>query len=160
MQTNPKTTDQLRAIFGLGKGLGMDKGDLEILAYSLTDHQIERLSLLSFDQANAMIVHLGGEAFPGQGHVAARTANYRKQKAGVKSIETGRHLKLIRDLAAKRNMSEAGLASLCMRIIKKKAPVTTAQGNKIVEALKAMNARDGLSRPLSLVPRHSTKEAA
>lgn len=139
---NPKTVDQLRAIFGLGKNLGMDKEALEELAAEKTCGQVTRLSLLTFDQANAMIEHLGGEAFPGTGHVAARTANYRKQKAGIKTVETNRHLRLIADLAAKRNMSEAGLAKLCMRVIKRPSPATTAQGNKIVEALKAMNRRD------------------
>lgn len=138
----PKSTDQLRAIFGLGKSLGMDKSDLEALAYDKTGGKVERLSLLSFDQANAMITHLGGDAFPAPGHVATRTANHRKQKAGIKTVETGRHLRLIADLAAKRNMSEAGLASLCMRIIKRPSPQTTAQGNKVIEALKSMNARD------------------
>ena len=141
----PKTTDQLRAIFGLGKSLGMDKGDLEELAADQTDGKVERLSLLTFDQANAMITHLGGDAFPAPGHVAVRTANHRKQKAGIKTVETGKHLRLIADLAAKRNMSEIGLASLCMRIIKRSSPQTTAQGNKIIEALKAMNKRDGLA---------------
>lgn len=139
---NPKTTDQLRAIFGLGKQVNMAKEDLEELAADVTGGRVERLSLLSFDEANAIIVRLGGDAFPGAGHVNARTANHRRQKLGVKQVETNKHLRLIRDLAAKRNMSDAGLASLCMRIIKKPAPVTTAQGNKIVEALKAMNRRD------------------
>lgn len=142
MNTTPKTTDQLRAIFGLGKSLGMDKTDLEELAFDKTGGTVERLSLLSYDQANLMIVHLGGEPFPALTHVALRTANHRRQKAGIKQVETGKHLRLIADLAAKRNMSAAGLASLCMRIIKKPSPQTTAQGNKIVEALKAMNARD------------------
>lgn len=140
-----KTTDQLRAIFGLGKSVGMDKDSLMELANEMTDGKVERLSLLTFDQANAMIVHLGGDAFPAPGHVAVRTANYRKQKAGVKTVESTKHLRLIADLAAKRNMSEIGLASLCMRIIKRTSPQTTAQGNKIIEALKAMNKRDGLA---------------
>lgn len=142
--TFPKTTDQLRAIFGLGKKLGMDKADLEELALDKTGGKVERLSLLSYDQANLMIVHLGGEPFPAPSHVTIRTANHHRQKLGIKQVETGKHLRLIQDLAAKRNMSTAGLASLCMRIIKKPAPVTTAQGNKIVEALKAMNKRDSL----------------
>lgn len=140
----PKTTDQLRAIFGLGKNVGMDKSDLEGLAEVMTNGQVERLSLLSFDQANAMITHLGGDAFPAPGHVAKRTENYRKQKAGIKTVESGKHLRMIADLAARRKMSEAGLASLCMRIIKRPAPTTTAQGNKVVEALKAMIKRDAM----------------
>lgn len=138
----PKTTDQLRAIFGLGKNVGMDKEDLEGLAETMTSGQVERLSMLSFDQANEMIKHLGGDPFPANGTIPIRTQNYRKQKAGVKTIETEKQLKLIKDLAAKRNMSETALASLCTRIIKRPTPVTTAEGNKIVEALKSMIARD------------------
>ncbi len=154
----PKSTDQLRAIFGLGKNLGMDKPDLEAVAAEVTAGRIERLSLLTFDEANAVIVRLGGESFPSPGHVAVRTANYRRQKAGVKQVETSRHLKLISDLAAKRNMSRAGLASLCMRIIKRASPATTAQGNMVVEALKAMNRRDGTRTPTAA--RIGTKETA
>jgi len=139
-----KTTDQLRAIFGLGRSKDMDKEDLEQLAGEITNARTVRLSKLSFDEANAIIVHLGGEAFPAPGHVAKRTQNYRKQKAGIKTVETQKHERLIRDLADKRNMTTAGLASLCMRVIKRPWPQTTAQGNKIVEALKAMNRRDGI----------------
>ena len=148
----PKHTVKLRDIVDLGKSLGMDKTDLEALAADKTAGRVERLSLLSFDQANAMIAHLGGDTFPGTGHVAARTANHRRQKAGIKQVESTKHLRLIADLAAKRNMSAAGLASLCMRIIKRSAPATTAQGNKIIEALKAMNKRD-LAATAS--PKHS-----
>lgn len=147
---NPKTTDQLRAIFGLGKNLGMDKEDLEALAGEKTGGTVTRLSLLSFDQANAMIEHLGGDPFPGAGHVAARTERHRRQKAGVKQVETARHTRLIADLAAKRGLSEIGLAKLCMRIIKRSSPQTTAQGNKVVEALKAMNRRDAAAGKASV----------
>jgi len=138
---NPKTTDQLRAIFGLGKNLGMDADDLRALAGEQTNGQVVSLKALSFDQANAMIEHLGGEAFPGTGHVAARTVRHHRQKANVKTMVTQRQIRMIDDLAAKRNMSEAGKASLCMRIIKKPKPSTSAQASKVIEALKNMNAR-------------------
>lgn len=144
--SQPKTTDQLRAIFGLGKNLGFDKEGLEDLAAEMTDGKVERLSLLSFDQANAMIKHLGGDPFPASGGVPVRTANHRRQKAGVRQIETGKHLKLIKDLAKGRNMSDEGLQKLCLRMIKKPRPTTTKEGNSIVEALKAMNARDAAAR--------------
>ncbi len=137
-----KTTEQLRAIFGLGRQRDLVKEDLELLAAEVTNNRTCRLSKLSFDEANQMVTRLGGDAFPSPGHVALRTLNHRRQKAGIKQVETAKHTRLIRDLAARRNMSEAGLASLCMRVIKRPAPLTTAQGNKIVEALKAMNARD------------------
>lgn len=142
----PKTTDQLRAIFGLGKKLNCEKADLEEMAADITSGRVERLSLLSFDEANAMIIRLGGEAFPVSANVPVRTANYRKQKAGIKTIETPRHLNLIDELARLRNMSPEGLERLCLRMIKKPRPVTTSEGNKIVEALKAMNRRDAQRR--------------
>lgn len=137
-----KTTDQLRAIFGLGKQRDLEKNDLEALAAEVTLDRTCRLSKLTFTEANLMIERLGGDAFPAPGHVATRTANHRRQKAGIKQVETGKHLRLIKQLADQRNMSEAGLANLCMRIIKRSSPQTTAHGNKIIEALKAMNARD------------------
>ena len=155
--SNPKTTEQLRAIFGLGKKLGCDKSDLEELAADVSGGRVERLSLLSWEEANAMIVRLGGEPFTSSGlPVARRTENYRNQKAGIKRIETGRHLDLIDELARLRNMSPEGLEKLCRRMIKKPRPTTTQEGNKIVEALKAMNRRD------RLYPRSTrrTKEAA
>ena len=110
--------------------------------HSLMEIAGKRLSELTFDEANTLIVRLGGEAFPAPGHVAKRTENYRKQKANVKTLVTGRQLRMMKDLADKRNMSQIGLASLCMRIIKRSAPTTTAQCNKVIEALKSMNARD------------------
>lgn len=144
---SPKTTEQLRAIFGLGKKVNCGKEDLEELAYQMFDAKVERLSQLSFEQANAMIHRLGGEPFSDQSSsppLSRRTVNYHRQKAGVKQIETGRHLNLIKELARLRSMTPEGLEKLCLRMIKKPAPVTTSEGNKIVEALKAMNRRDGL----------------
>lgn len=149
MSNQPKTTDQLRAIFGLGKEKGLDKADLEALADEISEGRVvdpatnsPRLSLLTFDDANAVITHLGGDAFPADGSVPKRTQNYRKQKAGIDTIESAKQLKLIRDLAAKRNMGEDGLTKLAGRMRLPWPPQTTKQGNKIAEALKDMNARD------------------
>lgn len=149
----PKSTEQLRAIFGLGRNVGCTKEDLEELAADVTGGRVERLSLLSWGEANAMIARLGGEPFSASGSpVPRRTENYRNQRAGIKRIESRQHLELIASLAQSRNMSPEGLERLCRRMIKKPSPVTTAEGNKIVEALKAMNARDRRSA--------GTKEAA
>ena len=153
----PKSTEQLRAIFGLGRKRGCGKEELEELAADVTNERVDRLSGLSFDEANAMIRRLGGDPFPGEGDVSRRTLNYRRQKAGVKQLETVKHLSLIDELARLRNMTPEGLEKLCQRMLNgKRRPTTTAEGNKIVEALKAMNRRDGLY-PRSTV---TTKEAA
>ncbi len=143
-----KTTDQLRAIFGLGKQRGLEKPDLEELAAEKSNGRIDRLSLLSFDEANQMITHLGGEAFPASGSptVPKRTENYRKQKAGISTIETDKQLKAIKDMARQRNMTEQGITSLAKRMNLPWPPITTAQANKIFEALKSMNKRDEVRR--------------
>jgi hypothetical protein len=49
----------------------------------------------------------------------------------------------MKDLAAKRGISAEGLERLCRRMLKgNPRPRTTAETNKIIEALKAMNERD------------------
>lgn len=140
----PKTTEQLRAIFGLGKNLGCEKSDLEELAADITGGRVERLSLLSFDEANAMISRLGGEPFnpSSSSPVPRRTANYRKQRDGIVTMATPKALALMDDLAAKRNMSPEGLERMCMRMFKSKRPRTATACNAVIEALKSMNARD------------------
>jgi hypothetical protein len=154
-----KTTEQLRAIFGLGRTKGLEKEDLEEMAAEVSNGRVERLSLLSFDEANAMIVRLGGDSFTSAKPVARRTENYRRQKAGIKRVESAKHLSMIDQLARLRNMSPEGLERLCQRMIKKPRPATTAEGNKIIEALKAMNRRDGI-RTGSGSDRIPSKEAA
>jgi hypothetical protein len=146
-QPKPKTHGQLQRIFGLAKPLNCGKQDLEELAYEISEGRVERLSLLSFDEANAMIGRLGGEPF---GELARRTVNHRRQKAGIPQIATRRHLKLLYDLADRRGISEDGLGRLCRRMIQKTKPRTSAEANKIIEAIKAMNKRDEQSAAVSV----------
>lgn len=143
----PKTNEQLRAIFGLGKDRGFAKEDLEELAADQTGGQVKRLSLLSFDQANAMIKHLGGDPFPANGvQVPRRTENHRKQKAGVITMASPAHLAKMDDLAAKRGMKPEQLQRLCLRMLKTKRPTTAIGCNKVIEAIKSMNQRDSARR--------------
>lgn len=141
----PKTNGQLRAIFGLAKKRGLDKEQIEDIAFDLSGDT--RLSHLSFRHANVIIVRLGGEAFgPGtfgrRKQAARRTVNHQRQQAGIKQIAQPAHLDLMYSLAAGRNMSSDGLERMGMRMIKHWPPRTTEETNKIVEALKAMNHRD------------------
>lgn len=147
----PKKHFQIQRLFGLARQPADAEGIpvkeyLEALAAELLPRlsKLPRLSELTFDEANAMIVRLGGTAFSKYGQ-SRRTENYRKQQAGIKSIETDNHLNFIDELARLRNMSPEGLAKLASRMHVPWPPRTTEQGNKIVEALKAMNKRDGLS---------------
>lgn len=143
----PKKNFQIRRMFGLAKAAHNwqnTKEYLEELAFVVTRERTSSLSDLTFDEANDVIVRLGGTAFAKYGQ-SKRTENYRKQQAGIKSIETENHLNFIDELARLRNMSPEGLEKMGTRMLKHWPPRTTSEGNKIVEALKAMNARDGLS---------------
>jgi hypothetical protein len=132
----PKTNQQLRAIFGLGHKLNAGKEELEEMAG-------KRLSLLSFDEANELIKQLGGDPFTTSGSpTPRRTENYRRQQAGVKQIAQQNHLQLMKDLAVGRGITAEGLRNLCRKMIKHPEPLTTSETNSIIEALKAMNARD------------------
>lgn len=139
--SQPKTTDQLRAIFGLGKEMNCEKSDLEELANDVTNGRTARLSQLFFDEANAMIKRLGGEAFPSGSKTPRRTENHRNQKGGVVKIVTAQQLKKMDDLAKKRGMSPEGLKKLCRRMLKTERPNTALGCSKVIEAIKAMNKR-------------------
>lgn len=160
----PKKQFQIKRLFGLAApkaaAAGMEtKEFLEDLALSTT-RRTQQLSELNFDEANDMIKALGGVPFQLFTR-SKRTENYRKQVAGVKTIETDAQLKLIDELAAMRGWSAESLAKFCQRVIKKDSPTTTDEGNKITEGLKAMNRRDGLiSFPKSTASTTSTKSTS
>lgn len=150
MSPSTKSPLQIRALFGLAKAAAEKSGCdpkeyLEELASEITDGRVERLSLLSFDEANAMIRRLGGQTFTSV--EPRRTVNHRRQEAGVPQIAQSAHLKLMADLARGRGIGDEGLERLCRRMLRGAArPRTTAETNKIIEALKAMNARDASSK--------------
>lgn len=129
-------------MFGLAAPIAAAAGEdtheyLGDLAFKVTRERTSSLKEISFDDANNMIVALGGTAFPFLTR-SKRTENYRKQVAGVKTIETESHLKLMNELAGKLGWDEARLRGFCNRQIKKDSPTTTEEGNKVVEGLKAM----------------------
>lgn len=135
-------------MFGLAKErsalAGLETKDyLAGVAFAVTRERTASLSELTFDEANACIVRLGGEAFRAYGN-SKRNENYKKQEAGIKTVETELHVIAIREAAALRNMGEDGLTSLATRMRLPWPPHTTEQGNKVFEAVKAMNKRDNI----------------
>lgn len=150
----PKTTDQLRAIFGLAKSRGVEMDDDTKAALSLraSKDRTDRLSMLSFDEANVLIKHLGGDPIPqsqianGKSQIPRRTLNHRKQKTGVVTLASPGHLAKMDRLAADRGMSREGLERMCLRMLKTKRPRTAVAVNAVIEALKSMNKRDNARR--------------
>src|SRR5947209_8535594 len=108
-KAQPKKHFQVQRIFGLARTQAELRGvttkeQIEEVIFVTIDRN-PRISELTFDEANKVIKQLGGDAFANYGH-SKRTENYRKQSAGIKTVETEAHVKKIRDLAAQRNMSD------------------------------------------------------
>lgn len=148
LKLRPKSSLQIRRLFGLAAKpasvAGVRAHDyLSELASDVTRGRTSSLAALHFDEANAMITRLGGDPITSRS-VSKRTENYRKQKAGIETIVTSAHIKKIDELAAMRGWSPESLQKFCRRVIKKDAPATAHEANKITEGLKAMNRRDGL----------------
>jgi len=138
-----KTTGQIKAIFALGHKVGCGHEELRELAFDVTKERTDSLKALTFDEANGMIRRLGGRAFdkPNQGF-SRRTIQRRKQIAGVETIVSQAQLAKLQKLADGRGMSNEGLKSMSLRMIKKEKPTTTKECGKLIEAIKAMNTRD------------------
>jgi hypothetical protein len=123
---------------------GMTSTDyLGSIVEPVTGGRTSRVSELTFAEANEVIKILGGDPFRAYGN-SKRNENYKKQQAGIKTVETELHVTAIREAAALRNMGEEGLTSLAARMHLPWPPHTTEQGNKIFEAIKAMNKRDNV----------------
>lgn len=148
MKNQPKTTVQIKAIFGLAKsrGVEMDDETKSDLALAASTGRTDRLSFLSFDEANVLIKNLGGDPVPASGVIPRRTLNHKKQEAGVVTMASWSHLNKMDELAFKRGMSPEQLQRLCMRTIKSKRPRTAQACNAVIEALKSMIQRDNARR--------------
>lgn len=135
-----KSNTQNKAIFALGAKWKMHHEDLRDLAFDVTQGRTDKISELTFDEANGMISRLGGTPFHSK---SKRTVQHYRQQAGIKQIATEKHLKLMRDLAERRGMSAEGLGDISAGVNKgNRTPHTTKEVNNVIEALKAMNKRD------------------
>lgn len=164
MSSQPKTKEQMGRIFGLARKLGLEFSDDEVrrsYAVTVSSGRVDKMSELSFDEANALIKNLGGDPLGPQASrlpSPRRTVNYHRQKAGVQQIAQQGHLEKMYELAEARHMTAEGLQNMGNRMLKHWPPRTTKETNKIIEALKAMNARDRVSRPH--VSKGSTQQEA
>jgi hypothetical protein len=134
----PKTTGQVRAIHAEAAKRGIDPDTLRDIVADVT-RRTRSIKELTYIEAQRVIQRLKGSAF-----VPLRTLQYRRQKAGVPQLVTAEQLTLIAELASQRKLTVEGLSRLCKRACKREVPRSTADANKVIEALKSMNRRDGL----------------
>jgi hypothetical protein len=140
----PKTTGQVRAIFGEARKCGLDNDALhEVVASVLSTQHSARgevsIAKLSYSEADAVIERLKGKSF-----VPRRTLQYRRAKQGIKQVVQEGQLTLIAELATQRNWPAQTLIDFCIRQCEHHPLRTTEDANKVIEALKSMNKREGL----------------
>jgi hypothetical protein len=142
MSTNlqPKSTAQVRCIFGLARKNGLDDDLLHDTVMSVTK-RTNRISQLTSLEADRVIEHLKGPDYKPR---SRRTVLHHRKRAGVQQVAQPSHLGLMESIARQRGMSGEGLQKLAERIIKHYPPRTTSETNKVIEALKAMRQRDNL----------------
>jgi len=137
-----RTISQNSKMFGLAAKCGLTHEDLRDCAAEISGGRTDHTSELYISEADQIIYWLEKLVQP-KPDVAPRTVNYHRQKLGVKQIAQPAHLDLMDSLARQRGITEEGLERLCRRMLKgNPRPRTTSETNKIIEAVKAMNARD------------------
>lgn len=141
MSSNPKTTGQVRAIFGLARSAGHSDEDRHAVIAAVTNGRTESVKDLTFNEANLVIRHYKGRAFK---PAPRRTVHHRRQQRGIKQIVSESQLELIAKLASQRNWSPVALKEFCKRQAGHFPLRTTEDANRVIEALKAMNRRGGL----------------
>lgn len=114
----------------------MTDSDFREWIFDLTNGKSESSSDLSFEQKNHIISKLGGTPF--ESKQKRRTQYF----TNVKKMITADQKAKIEDLCIVRGMSSDGLKSLCTRMLKKAYPTTVQEGQKVIEAIKAMIERD------------------
>lgn len=137
-EPRPKTTPQVRAIFGESRKCGLDGEQLRDTVESVTG-RTRSISELTHAEAEKVIEKLKGKSF-----VPRRTLQYRRAKKGIKQVVQEAQLTLIADLATQRRWSAETLVKFCKRQCGHHPLRTTEDANKVIEALKSMNRREGL----------------
>lgn len=145
LPTGTKTKAQVARIWGLARSKQMNDELLHSLVLAETNKHSIRL--LSKDEADKVIVALGGEALTQARGNSKRTQQARARKANVTTLINDAQRGLIAVLARKRWGAEAApatLEKLCLSTIKRTAPLTSIEAIKMIQALRGMNRRDGI----------------
>jgi hypothetical protein len=141
MAQKMKTPGQNRRIFGLKAELGLEHDDLRELAFLVSDGKRDRVSDLTFRDAETLIKLLESK-LPKKSEYAPRTIQYKRQQKGLLSEVTPTHLDEMRRLwRLVEGRTPEGLQALTRRIIRFSTPRTSSECNKVIEAIKAMNKR-------------------
>lgn len=149
MPERKRTSQQNRIIHSLVGKWKFTPDDKAELVFDITNGRTCSTKELTFDEANVMIHRLDGRPVVAQplAGKSPRTVNYHRQKTGVEQIATPTHKDLMRSLWRKvEGRTDEGLARLSARVNQGlENPRTTKQVNRVIEAIKSMNARARIS---------------
>lgn len=128
-----KTKAQVREIWARARQRGLTDETLHQLVSAETGS--DSIRALNKTQADKVIVALGGVQHQRK---RSRTAQARRQKAGVKQMVTQAQIDLITFLLAELGWTIASLEKFCKRQVKRDKPTTTEEANKVIEGMKAI----------------------
>jgi len=124
---------------------GISAENYRALIFNLTNGRTESSAEMDTREADELIKALGGTP-PPRYKGSRRTQQRRNQTAGVIVLMTAGQWGTINFLAQERwgegVQTSAALGKLVLRVIKRDKIKTSQEAQKIIEALKAMNARD------------------
>jgi hypothetical protein len=137
------TTQMLRTLFGVARQYGVNSEQLHDAA-SLQFNK-SSLKLLTAAEAGALIDGMrkaaGDRPFAGPRRQAMGTHGSRGRRGDTAQLVNERELQMLADAAERVGWDAARLAGFCERQIKKSAPVTMAELNRVLWALKSMERR-------------------
>ncbi len=149
----PRTNKQNSAFHELLGKFKIDDAMKAEIVKEATNGRETSSSKMSFDEMNwAIEIKLGGTAFASR--TKRKTTWYPKNVVGMISPQAKDKITEIRNMRPQLASPEAW-QRFCQRMLHKSEPRTVTDGQKVIEALKAMNKRDAENTPVA-----ETKEAA
>lgn len=143
------STKYLRALHARGRERGLDHEGLRDIAQQR--FSADSLSKLSDEQVRKMLTGLGPTSRTSRAARAERRnaqGNHGRRdydaSGDTVQLVSGRERQMLAEAAALRGWSDESLEKFCLRQIKRVAPRTMVEFNKVFWALKSMNRRDGL----------------
>ena len=136
-----RTLAQNSKMFGIAAKLGIPHDDLQDMAFKVSDGRTEHTSELFIKECDQIIKFLE-DKLPKE-KTPQRTVNYRKQKAGIKTVPSAKAKKYLRDLWFEfPHRTPDGLKSMCLKSFGHSYPHTAQENSALIEAVKSMNERE------------------
>lgn len=136
------TPGQIKAIHAQARKAGIGEDNYRAAVREVSNGLTDTSTELSYAEAEALIVKLGGTAQT----TSRRTQQRRNKAAGVTKLASPKQLGLLKQLWVLRVGAEQATEALrkfCQGQIKKDGPLTSPEAIRLIQATRAMNKREG-----------------